>query len=130
MAGAGKPGPRPVAKPAASDADAGEPLEPPRGLPDDVRQVWKQLAPHAHAERTLTPRSALAFEILCRNITLERKLAASPLACAGPDHRGMLGRIEVGMIRFRLTPDGKPVEQVDVQDEWSQFDVIQGGKSA
>jgi hypothetical protein len=64
---------------------------------------------------------------------MERKLALSALAAAGADHRGMMQRVEAGLARFRLTPDGKPVARVEVKDEWSEFDqpmtVIQGGKT-
>ena len=105
------------------------PVAVPEGLSADVAAVWAELAPHATAEGTLRPSTALAFGVLCRLVVAERQLAVSPVA-AGPDHRGILQRMEAGLARFRLTPDGKPVEQVDVQDEWSQFDVIQGGKSA
>jgi hypothetical protein len=89
-------------------------------------------APHAIAERTLEPRTVVAFLLLCQNIVLERKLATAPLTCAGPDHRGLLARVEVGMARFRLAPDGKPVVGEEPKDEWAEFDgltVVNGGKA-
>lgn len=105
----------------------------PVGMQADEASVWRELAPHATAEGTLTPRTVMAFGWLCRNVVMERKLAASPLGAAGPDHRGMMQRVEAGLARFRLTPDGKPVVQTDAKDEWSEFDqpmqVIRGGKA-
>ena len=104
----------------------------PKDVPADVAAVWRELAPHAIAERTLEPRTVVAFLLLCQNIVLERKLATAPLTCAGPDHRGLLARVEVGMARFRLAPDGKPVVGEEPKDEWAEFDgltVVNGGKA-
>jgi hypothetical protein len=97
-------------------------VECPKDLPADVAAVWKQLAPFALAERTLEPRTAMAFRVLCENIVLLNKLAVAPLTAAGPDHRGMLGRVEAGWTRFRLWPDGKPALAEPVADEWSEFE--------
>lgn len=100
----------------------------PVALEESVRAVWEELAPLAITEGTLTARTTRAFVLLCRAIVIEGRLAASPLA-AGPDHRGMLQRVEAGMARFRLTPDGKPVDKAAPADEWAAFDVIQGGRT-
>ena len=98
-------------------------MAPPKELDADGLAVWRELAPHALDQRTLTPATALAFGWLCRTIVLERKLAAAPLAVAGPDHRGMMQRMEAGLARFRLTPDGKPPVVVEQpKDEWAEFD--------
>lgn len=128
LAGAGARPPLSVVPPAAPD-EPRKRLECPKDAPPEVREVWRALASHAIAEGTLTERTVLAFLLLCRNVVLERKLAAAPLTCAGPDHRGLLARVEVAMARFRLAPDGKPVLQAEPEDEWAQFDVIQGGKA-
>jgi hypothetical protein len=108
-------------------------VKPPTNLPADALTIWKALAPFALAEQTLTPATAMAFACLCRNIVILRKLEAAPLTCAGPDHRGMLQRVEMGWSRFRLMPDGRPVVADErPQDEWSDFDaplsVIRGHK--
>lgn len=104
----------------------------PQDAPGDVAAVWRELEPYATAERTLEPRTALGFLLLCQNVVLERKLAADPLTCAGSNHRGVLARVEMGLARFRLIPDGKPVA-AEAKDEWSEFDrpmtVVQGGKA-
>lgn len=104
----------------------------PKDAPAEVAAVWRQLAPHAIAERTLEARTVTAFLMLCQNVVLERKLAAAPLACAGADHRGMMARVEMGMTRFRLIPDGKPVVAAEPADEWAEFDglkALDGGKA-
>ena len=58
---------------------------------------------------------------------------AAPLAVAGPDHRGMMQRVEVGLARFRLTADGKSVAVPETsKDGFAEFDeplkVLRGGK--
>jgi hypothetical protein len=71
----------------------------------------------------LTPATAYAFSWLCRTLVLERRLAATPLAVGGPDHRGVMQRLEGLMARFRILPDGKPVVIVEQpKDEWAEFD--------
>ena len=123
-----KPAIRPVAP-----AQSGSCIACPSYVVDaEARQMWDELAPLATAAGTLEARTAMAFADLCHYIVLERKLRAAPLACAGPDHRGMMARVDAGRVRFRLIADGKPVEQAPVVDEWAEFDtpltVIQGGK--
>jgi len=127
-----KSGPKPVSsKPPADEATS---VKAPSYLNAEELAVWKELAPHALAEKTLTDRTVMAFATLCRNIVILRKLEAAPLTCAGPDHRGMLARVESGWARFRLVPDGKPVvDEAAPADEWAEFDaplkVLQGGKA-
>lgn len=116
-----KRGPRPV-RPVAS-VGAPAQVERPSHLDAEGLAVWAELAPHALELRTLTPATAMAFGDLCRAIVFERKLALSPLAAAGADHRGMMARVEAGRARFRLTPDGKPVVSLEQpKDEWAEFD--------
>lgn len=126
-----KRGPKPVSQ--GSDATVGA-VAAPKYLDADEVAIWRELAPFALVERTLTAGTAMAFATLCRNIVILRKLEAAPLTCAGPDHRGMLTRVEAGWVRFRLMPDGKPVVgEEKPQDEWSEFDrpltVLTGGKA-
>ena len=114
----GRPTGLPPAPPPTPD-----PVEMPVDLAADVKAVWEELAPFATAERTLTPASSLAFGILCRNIVLERMLATGKLTPAGADHRGMLQRVETGLARFRLIPDGRPVVALEApKDEWAEFE--------
>ena len=84
-----------------------EEFDAPDGLTFDERAVWLRLAPHAFAARTLTKATALAFELLCRNVVLERRLAASALGCAGADHRGLIQRVDAELLGFNLRPCGK-----------------------
>jgi hypothetical protein len=101
-----------------------EPFPPPVGLPDDVRAAWLDLAPHAFTARTLTPATAYAFTLLCRNIVLERALATAAVTRGGPDHRALIQRLDIELARFCLAPIGKalwdPVPATE--DPFAEFD--------
>ena len=86
-----------------------ETFEPSAELPGAAKAIWKELAPHAFTARTLTRATAAAFEMLCRNVVLERALAGSALGAAGADHRGMIARVNAGLKDFGLSPFGKPI---------------------
>jgi hypothetical protein len=75
----------------------------------EERGVWEELAPHAFAQRTLTPATLVAFRVLVRNVLLERVLAESPMFQGGPNHRGVLQRVDAELLRFNLSPCGKPM---------------------
>lgn len=87
--------------------------------------VWLELAPEATKKGTLTPATASAFALLCQNVALERQMRAAELGAGvgGPDHRGMIRLVEMGMDRFGLNANGKaeaaPEKPVD---EWAEFD--------
>ena len=78
-------------------------------LTPDEHRVWVELAPLAVANRTLTPATALAFRLLCRNLVLERALAADNQTCGGGNHRGLIQRVDVELLSFSLAPCGKPI---------------------
>lgn len=84
-------------------------------VPDSLtlpeRQVWLKLAPYAFANRTLTKATGLAFELLCRNVVLEREIAKEPKAIGGPNHRGLIQRVDAELSAFNLRPFGKPIYQ-------------------
>lgn len=93
-----------------SDAGGAEALE--WNAPDDLskeeRDVWQKLAPHAIERGTLTKATALGFELLCRNVVLERVIAKDAELVGGANHRGLIQRIDAGLLRFDLAPNGKP----------------------
>lgn len=117
----GKRGPRAVPRPTPS-ATGDVAVARPKDLQPDEVLIWDELAPLAIGLGSLTPARAFAFGLLCRWIVLERKLAAAPLAAAGPDHRGLIQKVEGGLARFRLHGDGKLAEQAPAADEWDEFD--------
>jgi P27 family predicted phage terminase small subunit len=109
------------------------PPSPPRYLSEEEREIWKMLAPHAHAQQTLTAETAMTFGDLCEAIVIRRKMAqqinedgmmllvyatdeqtgaqiatgdskAHPLIAR---HQQQLVRVNDLRARFRLTPDGK-----------------------
>lgn len=98
---------------------AGKPPEPelpkvdesdaPDELTFEQRQIWLELAPHAMANGTLTAATALGFRMLCKNVALERAYAASVMDRGGPNHRGLIQRIDAELLRFNLAPCGKPI---------------------
>ena len=68
--------------------------------------VWQELAPEAFKARTLTKATALNFRMLCRSIVLEQQLAVS-VDKGAADHRGLMQRIDIELLRFCLSPIGK-----------------------
>ncbi len=109
-------------------------IQPPADLPADQLAVWRDLAPHALRELTLTAETALAFRDLCEAIVIKRRMLAEIEAdgymtskvtlqmdekggglqsvekkahSLWPQFRGLMQRVETGYMRFRLTPDGK-----------------------
>jgi hypothetical protein len=93
-----------------SDAGGAEPFEEfnaPDDLTADERRVWLRLAPHAFKRQTLTTATAFSFELLCRNIVLERSCANGEEA-GNANHRGLIQRIDAELLRFDLSPNGKP----------------------
>lgn len=75
----------------------------------EERKVWLRLAPLAMAKGTLTKDEGLAFEMMCKNIVLEREFAASRVDAGGPNHRGLIKVVDTELARFGLHGMGKPV---------------------
>jgi hypothetical protein len=99
----------------APDASSPAPIDEfdaPDDLTMDERRVWLRLAPQAFKNRTLTVGTALAFEMLCRNIVTERALGLSDEK-AGADHRGIIQRVDNGLTAFGLRPLGKAIYQAE-----------------
>ena len=92
-------------------------LDPPADLAGPERQVWLELAPHARQNRTLTTGTALSFRLLCQNVVLERVLAADVAQRGGPNHRGLLQRVDAGLLRFNLSPCGKAIYEAEVPQQ-------------
>jgi hypothetical protein len=112
--------------------------------------VWDQLAPHALAQRTLTPATAWAFGQLVEAIVLKRDVLAVIEADGLMQNRlstkmdesgggeqvfeskahpliakwtALLVRVEAGLTRFRLAPMGKELQPVDEpKDDFAEFD--------
>lgn len=122
LTGGRKRGPRGVVRPPVDAEAVVSDVVRPKGMPVDDAAVWDELAPFAIEQGTLKPCYVMAFADLCALIVLERRLRLSPLGCAGPDHRGLLQRVDAGRARFRLVPDGKPAAVEEPKDEWAEFD--------
>lgn len=109
----------------------------PADMPELHREVWERLAPHALAQRTLTPGTAAAFRDLCEAIVVRDGLLTAihqsgyisqdggkhPLL---PDYRGMYQRVEAGMAKFRLAPLGKPMVEDGERGEADPFAEFDG----
>src|SRR5262252_2500060 len=107
--------------PPAADEAPPEHVDPPQTLLGPALEVWQALAPHARAERTLTSKTAAAFELLCRAVVIERELGASERDRGGSNHRGMMQRVEAGFSRFRLAPTGKAAPPPKPVDPFAEF---------
>ena len=116
----------------SAEAPPTEPQEPqkpvncPEDLPEDQQAVWDELAPFAIQAGTLTPQTRSAFVMLCRNVVLERRLAAAP-NCGDSNHRGMLQWVASRMKDFAIAPFGKPVVRTrDAKplDPFAEFDQV------
>lgn len=88
------------------------PVATPLDLVVEEQKVWDALAPHATALRTLTPATEWSFRMLCRNVVLEETLAKSEQR-GGPNHRGILQRVDAELLRFNLSPCGKPIYEAE-----------------
>ena len=140
--------------PPAAKVSARKPPAPvvakPADLPPGQSAVWDMLAPHALAQRTLTPATAFAFRELCEAVVLKRDVLAvveqdglmqNRLSTKMDQDGGgeqvfeskahpliakwtaLLVRVEAGLTRFRLAPMGKEMPAVEEpKDEWSEFD--------
>lgn len=100
-------------------ADSVTPTKPIEGVPvpkdlfNEDLMAWEELAPLALEQRTLTPATALAFGILCRNVVLMRRMYASVLACGGADHRDLIKQVNTGLLAFKLRPNGEPIFEAE-----------------
>jgi hypothetical protein len=72
--------------------------------------IWQELAPYAFAKQTLTHGTSAAFVMLCRAVVAERALSASPATASGPNHRGVMQRVDKWMHDFQIAPFGKPMD--------------------
>jgi P27 family predicted phage terminase small subunit len=116
----------------------GDLKQPPTWLPDDQKTVWTRLAPHAVLTGTLTEATAHAFRDLCEAMVMKKELhddiklegytvmtesgvKANPLLT---HYRGMMQRVEAGLARFMLTPQGKPLggDDEEADDPFNEFD--------
>ncbi len=84
-----------------------ETFDPPASLRGQARVVWGELAPLAFEARTLTRATEVAFVILCRNVALERRMAAAKYGAGKANHRGMIQRVDAELTKFCLSPFGK-----------------------
>lgn len=132
MGGLGSGGPRVGTGPKPEEIIEIQPVDMPGGLSDGERAAWDELAPKALQRGTLTTETAARFVLFCRAVVMERSMAAKILAdgwtyiavtvdgsgqereslkahplCGA--HRGMMQRVEAGMLAFRLAPVGKVI---------------------
>lgn len=131
-------------------------VKPPTTLSAAALSVWKELAPFASAQKTLTPEHAMAFSDLCEAVAMRREMAAQ-IALDGlmvnvfeldedgtrrsigqpvkhpllAEERGYRLRVEAGYGRFRLSPDGKERgSDAGEKPEQTAFEKLQAQSSA
>ena len=86
-----------------------EMFDPPTRLRGRARLVWEEFAPRAFEKRTLTRATEGYFEMGCRNVVLERRMAVARRGAGGANHRGMIQRVTTWLKDFDLAPFGKPL---------------------
>lgn len=99
-----------------------ETFDPPKTLRGKAKAVWGELAPAAFEARTLTRATEVAFVILCRNVALERKMAAARKGVGSANHRGMIQRVDAELTKFCLSPFGKPLYGAQVETAVNPLD--------
>jgi len=99
-------------------------MDVPEDLTPEECAIWRRLAPYALEARTLTKATAEAFADLCRNRALMLRFAKSGAEAGGPNHRGLLQRVQSQMKDFSLSPFGKPIigEAPKVEDPFAELD--------
>lgn len=117
------------------------PVSRPLDLAGQEQAVWDELEPLALAERTLTPSTTTAFKHLCEAIVLRREMAKT-IALEGltfetmfgpkkhpllTEFRGMTQRVEAGLLKFRLSPIGKPLIEPPTKNDRDPFGELEGG---
>lgn len=116
---------RPRVEPVESAAvqAAGGEIARPASIVGGDADIWAELAPLAHRSGKLTSDMVPAFALLCAQAAAERLMRVDLEKSWGPDHRGLIRLVELGMARFRIQPDGRPPVEVEpVKDEWQEFD--------
>jgi hypothetical protein len=92
-------------------------LEPPADLPKPAAAWWKKFAPHAVAERTLTPSTAHGFAELCMRKSivdaLDRRIRRLGIGSVDAlaylkERRGQAGQLTASLKDFKLEAFGKP----------------------
>lgn len=86
----------------------------PNDLTTEERLVWMEMAGLAMSRgRLLKDVQAYPFQLLCKNIALERRYSRSVMDAGSANHRGMIQVIDRELLRFGLIDIGKvvPVRQ-------------------
>lgn len=112
---------RVLTHPNSAEPPAVDEFDAPDDLSPEERNVWLELAPFAFANRTLTRATSLAFRMLCRNIVLERSLGQSADR-GGPNHRGLIQRVDAELLRFNLSPCGKAIAEAEPEKVANKLD--------
>jgi phage terminase small subunit len=93
--------------------------EPPDDLSRNQQEVWRRLACHAIAQRTLTPTTVPGFRELCEQFVVKQALfrrmerfglASDKAEGARKRYEKMAQRVDSTLARFKLTAFGKPVD--------------------
>lgn len=107
----------PPLPPAVSGEEREKLVEPPASLFPGAAAFWREYAPQAVAERTLTPATAAGFRKLAREWAYAESLAeriehlGAGTQEALPylrEFRGYTGRLDISLKSFKLSAFGKP----------------------
>lgn len=117
--------------------DASGLAEPPEGMTEKQATLWRQLAPHAIAQLTLTPATRAGFRELVEQLAMKQALAdeidrigaAHPASGDALRHYVKLAqRADGTLARFRLTGSGKPEAAAKPKSSANPFAAMAAGK--
>lgn len=113
----GRPGSVDTGKPMLNEGDRQALLVPPSTLTADEQAVWKEWAPRALAELTLSPATAAGFQKFCVLWAIAKRIEAK-MALLGVDTKdgspylkdyiALTPKLDSAMRCFKLTAFGKP----------------------
>lgn len=96
-----------VPAPVVVEVDLDE-TQAPDALRLDERLAWLELGKFALTRgKTLEDVQAYPFQLLCKNVALERRYSQSVTEAGSSNHRGMIQAIDRELLRFGLVDFGK-----------------------
>lgn len=123
--------------PALAPEEKAELLQPPDDLPEHIRECWKELAPHAIEQRTLTPATEAGFVELCIRLSnvraMDKRIAHLGIQSQDAlpylkERRGQAAQLGISLKDFKLTAFGKPATSEKPKPAANPWEAIASGQ--